>query len=352
MESQGKGISIRNMAVFLSFIVSLVLAVYYNLNQFYLDGRGIVYPDLLAGLVKHVATWHFNDPPTREGVLLLKQHDPAFYFHAVLYEFLLHIGFAGNSVLWYGILQGLWSGLTSASLFMLMTSGVSKERPVILLGSLALSILAAFIGVAAECVYLPNFETAIPALFFAFLAFRQEEYKKLSYLLLLMGMMIYSGAGLHYAGILISLAMYFFWFEGAQDSRQKAVSFLVIGLMCLTYSIVSLIFQKSDSMPGVQELVAMYLGSPFVHAKENLLERAQFWVPLLILLSVAFSIYERRVVFCIGILVVIQWVFFLKLSAGAIHWNSHGYMSFPVATALLWPFVGNGLSPKREDLGK
>ena len=331
------------------FTIASFVVVNYTLNHFYVNGAYMMDSGHFAYLSAHAVAWPLSNPPAIGGTYFSIHFSPAFYLFTVLHRLLNALGLELTDVTWFSITQGLWLGITAASVFALL----SYKKPSAAIQSCfnaAVSLVVTFNGVFLAALGFPHFEMAIPALLVAFFASHLRGHTKLAISFLCIGLLMREDAGLHYFGLFFLLAIYLYWAGGRLISADVRF-YSTLAVSCLAYGVLVILGQKLLFGGADDSLSRVYLGDPALsHLSPHFLEdrltffaQERLYILAPIILALSLSVIRRNGMLLVGFGAVVPWVLFSLLAVSLQAGTLTSYYAFPVAIALCWPAVSYAL---------
>lgn len=331
------------------FTIASFVVVSYTLNHFYVNGAYMLDSGYFAYLSAHATAWPLSNPPAIGGTYFSIHFSPAFYIFTVLHRLLNALGLELYDVTWFSITQGLWLGITAASVFALLSC--NKPSAAIQNGfNAAVSLVVTFNGVFLAALGFPHFEIAIPALLLAFFASHLRGHTKLAISFLCIGLLMREDAGLHYFGLFFLLTIYLYW-AGRRLISADVRFYAILALSCLAYGLLVIVGQKLLFEGADDSLSRVYLGTPplshlsfpFLDFRMTFFAKERLYILAPFILALVLSVMKRNGMLLVGFAAVVPWVFFSLLAVSLQAGTLTSYYAFPVAIALCWPAVSYAL---------
>ena len=331
------------------FTIASFVVVNYTLNHFYVNGAYMMDSGHFAYLSAHAVAWPLSNPPAIGGTYFSIHFSPAFYIFTVVHRLLNALGLELYDVTWFSITQGLWLGITAASVFALLSQ--DKRSAAVQNGfNAAVSLVVTFNGVFLAALGFPHFEIAMPALLVAFFASHLRGHTKLAISFLCIGLLMREDAGLHYFGLFFLLAIYLYWAGGRLISADVRF-YAILAVSCLAYSALAIIWQRTGFEVSDDSLSRVYLGDPalshlsfkFLEDRLSFFAKERLYILAPVILALLLSVIRRNGMLLVGFGAVVPWVLFSLLAVSLQAGTLTSYYAFPVAIALCWPAVSYAL---------
>jgi hypothetical protein len=332
-----------------------MLVTDYTINHFYKTGAYFWDSGLYTYYMSFSYGWPLRHHPAyaldvgAPGGSFFEEHfQPIFYLATALYRFLPVVPPAA----YFCLLQGIWFGALTASCFVFFVDRLYTTPRLLVMASL-IAIMTSLNGPVLAWVGFPHVETAIPALFFAFLAARALSRPRAAFVLLALALSIREDAGLHIGSMLALLGIAQWVSRTAQEQIRAN---LVAAFSCIGYAVLVLIAQYIFYNGEVSHLSHIYLGTPpFHHLNSDMIwsrthifltDKAYAIWPILLLLAV--SALKRDIILSVAPIAVLPWLLISLLAVSDSAGTLVSYYSFPTIISIAWPGACHFLSRDRS----
>ncbi len=327
-----------------SFLIPTFLFANYVLNQFYIDGSGLLDVGWFKYMMTEANSWPLPNPQALEsthlGSTFFHTHFSLFfYILSFLYKYFL---FFIPKPVYYSLFIGSMYGLISFSVFLvgLKLSPFTTLKYIIFI--FVIAIFTSLNGVGMGLIGFPHIEIAIPAFILLFLALYFTGYKIMSYMAFLFLLSIREDAGFHIFALLSTVILFTFIIK--KDYRVLDYKLLFLGMIGILYSLIAIYIQKTY-FPGDSALERVYLGSPhFAHLTASFLmgklkfileNREYIYVPMLF--TILMSLYTKNIFLLTTLISTFPWAIFSIIAISAMPSSFSNYYAFPFILILAWP---------------
>lgn len=343
--------------LFLSWLIPTVLFTSYVLNQFYIDGSGLLDVGWFTYMMTEANSWPLPNPQALEdthlGYTFFRTHFSLFfYLLSFVYKYFL---FFIPEPVYFSLFIGSMYGVISLSVFIvgLQLLSIDTMKQIIIL--FIISILTSMNGTALSLIGFPHIEIAIPALILLFIALYFSDKKISSYFVFALLLTIREDAGFHLFGLLMTIFVTKYIF--VKNSKSFDKDLFIIAFIGFTYSIFAIYIQKTY-FPGDDALERIYLGNPhfahityaFVMEKLTFLlnNREYLYIPFLFTLVLAF--YYKNIFILSSFLASLPWLLLSLLAVSSMPNSLSNYYAFPFIVVLSWPMFAFVIAKKLEIL--
>lgn len=340
----------RTQQLFLlsSFLIPTFFFTNYVLNQFYIQGSGLLDVGWFTYMITETTSWPIQNPEAIGGTFFSTHFSLFFYVLSYIHQYVL---FFMPGPVFYSAFIGSMYGLISLSVFLVGLKLIPKISIQYLYALLFTSILSSMNGAALGLIGFPHIEIAIPALILLFFSLYITDKKILSFVVFTFLLTIREDAGFHVFALIMTTGILILIIK----RNVKAIDLTLLGLAIigLSYSIFAMYIQKIY-FPGDNALERVYLGNPhFIHItcsflSERLsfffLNREYIYVPML--MTIILSLYTKNIILLSSLISSLPWFLLSLIAINVMPGSFSNYYAFPFILLGGWPIFAFYIAKK------
>lgn len=326
--------------VFLLIIPSLLI-FNYNMNHFFANGGFVLDSAWFASLYTGELTFPLKNPEVIGGTFFSTHFSPFFYFFSVVYFLLNFIGFDISHLLFFSLIQGIWIGIMSSSIYFIIKRLASLPFAL----NLVLTYTLVFNGMILSMIGFPHIEIALPSLISLFFALLLYNHLKFSLVVLIFLLFVREDVGLHLFGLFTMI------YIGAVISKKKIIlsskQLILLAIICLGYSISAIAFQKF--LFGIEDnaLQRVYLGIntyehitlKFIYDRLYFIAHNRMYIFIPFIVFSLYAIIKRDLLLGFVLLSYLPWMIFSSLAISFQAGTFTSYYVFPLISFMFMPLI-------------
>ncbi len=335
-------------------VVAVVFIVNYNwiIAHFYRYGAYLFDSGAFANLL-----WrnHFNGtlpPSVSAGAVFNGLHFVPLCNLVNVLSYLVPLGF----VEYFAAFEGVVYITLPLAMFMFLNSAlvdIKRSAPLIIIAGLS-SLLYAFNGFALISISYPDFQMLWPAMALGFFFCLFSGRIVAAAIFFVFVLSVREDAGFHLFGFL-ALVILLDRVRGVPLRQQFTA--LIFAVAAFAYSLAAIGFEKFVFHNGGLFALEFLGDPPYGHLTWGYVPRRLLqilddspWICSSFVVAAAFAILDRKPSYLLGYLATVPWVVLYML--GPPEYVLHGYRTFPIALAMVWPALEMARAHKfRLDIG-